>query len=392
MIRLVRDPQHTPARRPEDARQILAGVDVVSRSGPETRTPAAFLESFNSEYQRDGKPRIGEMLTGRQRLLEITAALDDSFHAICVRYRRVTEITGQFPDFPGLVGIVDTRGLYCSHPRAPDVNIDVTFQQIYAKGQHALSLDGESETLLRSLVFTSDRPVPALNLDTRFKLSMQAADAAGRAGRWSDAERALTDALGIAEKRPNQPNAAAVTLYNLGYAQLQQHREPDAETSFRRALALFEGQTGKRSTDVEQVYGQTLNDLAVILGTRAQAGPVVAKDALVEAEQLNLKALAIREQSDPGQVGRTLSNLTQVYIDASRWSDAAKTGERAASFYESTRGPRDSQVRYEFGRLGTIYANLGRLTDAAAAYRKAGREADAKQVETMQSRMATPQR
>lgn len=118
----------------------------------------------------------------------------------------------------------------------------------------------------------------------------------------------------------------------------------------------------------------------------------------------------MREKSDPGEVGRTLSNLTQVYMDTGRWSEAAVAAQRAVSFYERLSGPETEEVVYQLDRLADIYLQQGRLAEAepiigrvvsamqkmhgpnhpaiarrlesyAVALRKAGRDEDARKVE-----------
>lgn len=144
--------------KPEDARMVYAGV-VVQDSGYATSpSPAKFLEDFKREFVKDGKVRVGEMLTPRQRLLEFNGALDDSLGATCVRYTRRTEITGRFRAFPDLITISSTRGMFCSHPQWPQYDINVMLTQIYARGQEPLPRDGESEAFLKGIVFTAAQP------------------------------------------------------------------------------------------------------------------------------------------------------------------------------------------------------------------------------------------
>ena len=160
LIRLVQRLQDAQPVKPQDARLVLANVIVQDSGEARAPAPAEFLEGFKREFVQDGKIRLGEMITPRQRLMGFDAALDDSLGATCVRYNRVTEITGQFPAFPSLVAISSTRGLFCSHPHWPQYNINVTFQQIYAKGQEPLARDAESDGFLKGVVFTPAQPTP----------------------------------------------------------------------------------------------------------------------------------------------------------------------------------------------------------------------------------------
>jgi hypothetical protein len=155
MIRFVQRIQSRPPRKPDEARSVLAGVVAYDSGKDKSRTPAEFLEEFTG---RDPQSQIGQMMTSRQRLVAFEAALDGSLGATCVKYRRVTEITGQFPMFPGLVAMSSTRGLNCLHPQWPRYQIDITFQQLYAKGEAPLPLDAASESFLKGVVFTAARP------------------------------------------------------------------------------------------------------------------------------------------------------------------------------------------------------------------------------------------
>ncbi len=413
LIRFVKRLPDAPPWRSEDARQVFAAVSVLNSGKVKSPTPVEFLEDFKGEFFKDGKIRTGEMITSRQRLTGFDAALDDSLGAICVRYSRLTEVTGQFRELPDLVAISSTRGLICSHPHWPQFLIDVTYQQVYAKGQAPLSLDAESDIFLKSILFTSVQPVSAMGPKELYSSHMQAGVLALKGKRWSEAEVSFQAALKAAEYFGPKNPAMAMTLYYLGSTQEQQGRPADAELLLRRALDIFETQSGAADLEVASVFGQTLNDLAVIYARRAStATPPSSDQALLkEAERLLQRALAIREKSDPSQVGRTLSNLTQLYFDSGRWSEATVTAQRAVLFYERQRGPEDQGVVFELDRLADIYLQQGRLAEAepvvkrvvsgmektlgpnhpaiarrlesyAAGLRRAGRDAEAKAYET----------
>jgi hypothetical protein len=155
LIRFVQRLRDAPPAKPDDARSVVASVVVTDSGEARPQTAAEFLQAFTG-----GDPRslIGQMMTARQRLVGFEAALDKSFSATCVKYSRLTEITGQFPAFPNLVAILSTHGLYCSHPHWPQYHIDVTYQQIYPKDQSPLARDTDSDAFLKGVVFTSVRP------------------------------------------------------------------------------------------------------------------------------------------------------------------------------------------------------------------------------------------
>ena len=413
LIRFVKRLPDAPPWRSEDARQVFAAVSVLNSGKVKSPKPVEFLEDFKGEFFKDGKIRTGEMITSRQRLTGFDAALDDSLGAICVRYSRLTEVTGQFRAFPDLVGISSTRGLFCSHPHWPQFHIDVTYQQVYAKGQAPLSLDAESDSFLKSIVFTSVQPLAAAGPRELYSSHMQAGVLAFNGKRWSEAEVSFQAALKAAGYFGPKNPAMAVTLYHLASTQDNLGRPADAEPLLRRALDIFDAQSKVGDRENAQLHGMTLNDLAGLCARRASsAAPPSSKQGLLkEAESLLQRALAIREKSDPSQVGWTLSNLTQVYIDSGRWSEAAVAAQRAVLFHERQSGPEDQQVVYELDRLADIYLQQGRLAEAgpvvkrvvsgmektlgpnhpaiarrlesyAAGLRRAGRDAEAKEYET----------
>lgn len=152
-IRFVKQLRDTPPARPEDDRLVYAAVFTVDL-GRTFPTPAAFVAHFEKEFE--GGP--GAMITGRQRLVAFDAALDESLRATCVRYRRVTEMTG-LPRFPAATYMLATRGFYCAHPRWPQYAVNVFASQMYLNGSDPLPIDGEIAAFLASPVFNAARPV-----------------------------------------------------------------------------------------------------------------------------------------------------------------------------------------------------------------------------------------
>lgn len=140
---------------PNDARLVVASVFIRDTGQPTTPTPDELLRDFIGD---DPTRYVGRMITPRQRLVSLDAALDNTFPATCLRYTQVTEISGQFPQFPDLIGISLKRGLVCAHPQWPQFHVNVIYDQIYPKGQEPLSRDTEADVFLKSLAFTPDRP------------------------------------------------------------------------------------------------------------------------------------------------------------------------------------------------------------------------------------------
>lgn len=154
LIMFAKKLRDAPAARPEDERLVYAGVFGLDLGERRFDTPPEFLEHFKGEFEG----RTGEMITGRQRLIGFEATLDDSLGATCVRYSRLTEVTG-LARFPDALFILATRGFTCLHPHWPRYAVNVVYSQLYPKGQEPLALDAEAETFLKTPVFTSTRPV-----------------------------------------------------------------------------------------------------------------------------------------------------------------------------------------------------------------------------------------
>jgi hypothetical protein len=153
VIRFGKKLQDAPPTKSEDERLVYVGVFSMDLGERRFSTRAEFLEQF-----KGGWPHTGEMITGRQRLIGFEATLDDSLGATCVRYRRLTELTGT-PRFPHALFTLATRGLFCLHAHWPRYAINMIYSQLHPKGQSPLPLDVEVEVSLKSLVFTSTRPV-----------------------------------------------------------------------------------------------------------------------------------------------------------------------------------------------------------------------------------------
>jgi tetratricopeptide (TPR) repeat protein len=201
---------------------------------------------------------------------------------------------------------------------------------------------------------------------------MQRGRLAFQEGRWLNAETSLRAALKAAEYFGLQNPFVAVALYFLGSTQQKQDRPADAEPLFQRALAILDVQPTIEDLELAAIHGLILNDLAIIYasGGSTATRPSANQDRLHEAERLFQRALAIREKSDRSQVGRTLGNLTQVYIDLGRWNEAAVWAQRAVSFFEQA-GPESSGTAIlELDRLAEIYLHEGRLAEAEPLIRR----------------------
>jgi hypothetical protein len=150
-----------PPTRPADARLVSARVTVYDLRDARLQAPTAFetATAFLDWLKQGAEKATGGMVTGRQRLIQHDATLDNSFGATCAQYRRVTELSG-WGQFQESVFILTTRGWFCLHPHWPQYMIDGGYIQVHLKGEEPMSLDAEVESFLRSPLFTATRPIP----------------------------------------------------------------------------------------------------------------------------------------------------------------------------------------------------------------------------------------
>lgn len=185
--------------------------------------------------------------------------------------------------------------------------------------------------------------------------------------RWSEAEVAFRAALRNVEASAPRSSAEAVTLYYLGSTLQRQDKPAEAEEFFRRALDIFEAQSGN-DRGVAELHAQTLNDLAAMYASEAKrsTAPSAIQKNCEQAEPLFQRALGLREKAlgpDHRDVGKSLENLMFLYVDCKRWTEAEAAARRAVSFAERQRGPAN-QVVYLLDGLAGIYLFQGRLAEA----------------------------
>src|SRR5262249_5925986 len=119
-----------------------------------------------------------------------------------------------------------------------------------------------------------------------------------------DMELVLHRAQVLMEQAPGyyQPEQLAFVLKNLGDVYLRRHRDHDAESLLRRALAIREKEFGP----VHELVAYTLNSLANVYFNQSR---------LADAEALYQRALAIEEKTlgpNHSEVAAVLSNLARI--------------------------------------------------------------------------------
>ena len=134
-----------------------------------------------------------------------------------------------------------------------------------------------------------------------------------------------------------------------------------AESLFRRALAIF-----------EKSYGR--DHPATAMGLSGLAGSLVGTNCLGEAEPLYQRALAIDEASygpDHPQVAIDLSNLAELLRRANRFAEAEPVFRRALAIFEKSYVPDHPLVEANLGRLTELLRATNRLGEAEPLLRHA---------------------
>jgi CHAT domain-containing protein/tetratricopeptide (TPR) repeat protein len=238
-------------------------------------------------------------------------------------------------------------------------------------------------------------------------------------GRFADAENALKAAVLILEhgSGPNLDLASALT--NLGGVYLNQEMFPEAETLFKRALALFDKLPADKQRDV--MRGNSINNLAVLYGMqaniKAQAGQKDAANAAYDnmiamineviplwskafgptSQNLSTllqnrgEAYAKRDQPDraepdlrealklrqkylaPGNptIATTENSLANVLVAEKKYPEAETLLGSALQIRTAALGPNHPSVARNLDALSRLYAASGEAAKAVDYSRKA---------------------
>jgi tetratricopeptide (TPR) repeat protein len=180
--------------------------------------------------------------------------------------------------------------------------------------------------------------------------------------RYEDAETLFRRALAIDEASygPDHPKMA-IDLNNLAGLLKDTNRLAEAEPLIRRALAIDEASYGPDHPDV----ARDLNILALLL-----------KDTnrLAEAEPLFRRALAIDEASygpDHPDVAIGLGNLAQLLQATNRLAEAEPLFRRALAIDEASYGPDHPDVAIDLNNLAQLLQDTNRLAEAEPMMRRA---------------------
>ena len=222
---------------------------------------------------------------------------------------------------------------------------------------------------------------------------------------WSTCDRLLPHAQACADRIAQfhfEFNEATRLLNQAGYYLSMRARYIDAESLFRRSLAIREKTLGLDHPDV----ASSLNNLAVLYkaqGKYADAEPLYCRSLAIrenvlepnhpdiaislnnlallyeahgkyaEAEPLYKRSLAIREQSleaDHGAVATSLNNLAALYHNQGKYAEAEPLYRRSLEITEKALGPEHPDVAVSLNNLAELYRVQAKYAEAEPLYQQ----------------------
>ena len=182
------------------------------------------------------------------------------------------------------------------------------------------------------------------------------------ANRLAEAETLYRRALAIDEAIYGADHPQTATDLNR-LAQLLQatNRLNEAETIFRRVLGIREKTSGHDHPET----ATALNNLALLLQETNRS---------VQAEQLYRRALVIAERDptpDQALLMATLNNLAALLVNTNRPAEAELHYRRALTMREKIDGPDHPDVAIALNNLALLLEARNRLAEAEALYRRA---------------------
>jgi CHAT domain-containing protein/tetratricopeptide (TPR) repeat protein len=173
-----------------------------------------------------------------------------------------------------------------------------------------------------------------------------------RDGKYAEALPLAQAMVADQEKRPPSRDLGAA-LGNLAEVYAGMGRDADAESVYKRALAVMEKTIGLDSNDIVP----ELSNLGALYERQSR---------YAEAEPLLKRALALREKAlppNPPKVGVALNNLATVYEKQDRHSESEPLLKRALAIYQKIPGA-ERAVATLVDNLGQVYKAEGRYADA----------------------------
>lgn len=202
---------------------------------------------------------------------------------------------------------------------------------------------------------------PALAGEAEWQAHMDAGRSAHQRGNYEAAAKRYADALAEAEAFGEADQRLALTINQLAFSLEDQGRYVDAETLYRRSLAILEKALGPDHPNV----GMSLNNLAALYK---------AQGRYAEAEPLNRRSLTIQEKArgpEHPDVAYPLNNLASLYERQGRYAEAEPLYRRSLAIFEKAVGSDHPNVGTTLGNLAGLYRVQGRYAEAEPLYRRA---------------------
>ncbi|HEX4330435.1 MAG TPA: CHAT domain-containing tetratricopeptide repeat protein [Burkholderiales bacterium] len=244
-----------------------------------------------------------------------------------------------------------------------------------------LDRQGKSGQLAQAGATSPAPGAPAGSAEAQ-QLVAQAQSAASQ-GDFSQAEALHRRALAVHEKElgPEHPTTLA-TLTNLGNVMLLQGKFKQAEQLFRRVLAAREKVLGPEHPDTAVSLNNVANALFEQFKQDEMNSPPSRRlrttganqQQTPEAETLYRRALAIQEkQLGPNHpaLAATLNNLAVLLAGRGMYPDAEAMHKRAIAIAEKSLGPNHPDTAAMLTALAITYDRQGKNGDAEALYSRA---------------------
>lgn len=177
-------------------------------------------------------------------------------------------------------------------------------------------------------------------------------------GRLREAEVYNNRALAIEQKLADTIGVTAV-YNNLGLIYTEQGRYGEAESAFKRVLAVLEKRAG-----TDEKLSQTLGNLANVY---------MEKEQPQRAEPLYLRALQIKEKlvgASAEELDGELSNLANCYRQQGKLAKAGLLFDRALKIVSKS-GVNDFQKAPFLNNLALFYVTQGKYSQAELLYKRA---------------------
>jgi tetratricopeptide (TPR) repeat protein len=234
----------------------------------------------------------------------------------------------------------------------------------------------EVESLYRRALALAEKgcsPQAPILLDCLYGLALVLVDLArhGEAAALYHRAAAMFDVPGV------DVHDRADALRALAGALAIEGKHAEAEEAFRRSIAIYESEQARQ---LGQHHGSGIKESQLWLpmnlsfALRDLAGLLARQFRFVEAESLNRRALAIREESfgaNHPDVGQSLQNLAVDLLNLCRYAEAEPLLRRALKLYERALGPNHDRTALAMNNLGFLLADLGRYPEAEMLHRQA---------------------